>query len=46
MFVVLNVFTVILTISDPVIREVAVSHQEPPGGSDGMRCGVATAFGG
>jgi hypothetical protein len=30
-------------------REVAVSHQshqELPGGSNGMRCGVATAFGG
>jgi hypothetical protein len=30
-------------------REVAVSHQshrEPPGDSDGMWCGVATAFGG
>ncbi|KAJ7327607.1 hypothetical protein DFH08DRAFT_816447 [Mycena albidolilacea] len=26
--------------------EVAVSHWEPPGGSDSMQCGVATAFGG
>jgi hypothetical protein len=25
------------------IREVAVSHREPPGGSNGMQCGVATA---
>ncbi|KAK6993274.1 hypothetical protein R3P38DRAFT_2781569 [Favolaschia claudopus] len=27
-------------------RDFAQSHREPPGGSHGMRCGAATAYGG
>ncbi|KAJ6582111.1 hypothetical protein B0H19DRAFT_1061565 [Mycena capillaripes] len=32
-------------ISESLNREVAMSHREPPGGSEGMWCRVATTFG-